>query len=368
MNKFLKIKLGLPKIIVLAIFWGIAGAIYTVVEYFNVKHFADGVNLNIDNEFNFWDNFFISILIASFGGLLMGSIEVFYLQKKFRQYSLGTAIIFKSLFYAFGLVFLIFIGTILYHSLLSGRAVFTDEVYDGFRNHIFSEMFWSQVIGWSVVIILSQFVLQVSDKFGKGVLIQMLFGKYHRPKIEKRIFMFLDLKSSTTIAEKLKHQKYFEMLNDLFNDAADPIIMNDGEIYQYVGDEITISWKPKNGKFSTNCIKCFFDIQNSINNSANKYNLKYGLIPQFKAGMHSGEVITGEVGGYKKEIVFSGDVLNTASRIQSECNRLNESLLISQELLDELSTSKNEFIYKKIDEIKLKGKETPTILYQIRMN
>ena len=42
---------------------------------------------------------------------------------------------------------------------------------------------------------------------------------------------------------------------------------------------------------------------------------------------------TGEVGLVKKQTIFSGDVVNTASRIQSMCNELKSELLISNELL-----------------------------------
>lgn len=148
--------------------------------------------------------------------------------------------------------------------------------------------------------------------------------------------MFLDIKSSTTIAEKIKHKKYFELLNDFFNDVTDPIIYNKGEIYQYVGDEITVSWKLENQIENLNCINCFFEIDKLIQNLGDRYTDKYNLIPEFKAGLHVGEVIKGEVGVVKKEIVFSGDVLNTTSRIQAECNRLNSTLLISKDLLDKL--------------------------------
>lgn len=62
----------------------------------------------------------------------------------------------------------------------------------------------------------------------------------------------------------------------------------------------------------------------------------YGLVPEFKAGAHSGEVIAAEIGDLKKGIVFSGDVLNTAARIQGECNRLGRRLLVSRELMEQL--------------------------------
>lgn len=362
----LKIKSGLPKILILSISWGFAGAIFTINEYFSIIHFSEGMDIVVDNEYNFLANFLISVLVAAFCGLLMGSTDVFYFQKKFRNYSFGKALLLKSIFYSSVLVISIVIGSILYNTVFAGRSLLATEAYAKVLHHMFSTLFWSQIITWSIVIIISQFLLQVSDKFGKGILIQMMLGKYHSPKIEERIFMFLDLKSSTTIAEKLKHEKYFELLNDFFNVAADPIILNKGEVYQYVGDEITISWKTNKGDSYDNCIHCFFGIKDAILDSREKYDLKYGLIPEFKAGVHTGEVIVGEVGGYKKEIVFSGDVLNTASRIQSECNRLNHELLVSSELLKHLNINDNGYSFTKIEELKLKGKENSTTIYSVR--
>ncbi|MGR3301112.1 MAG: hypothetical protein ACUZ8I_01275 [Candidatus Scalindua sp.] len=52
--------------------------------------------------------------------------------------------------------------------------------------------------------------------------------------------MFLDLKSSTTIAEEIGHRRYFEFISDFIADVTTPILNNHGEIYQYVGDEIVI--------------------------------------------------------------------------------------------------------------------------------
>ena len=83
--------------------------------------------------------------------------------------------------------------------------------------------------------------LQISDKFGPRMLGRFLIGKYHQPREEQRIFMFMDMKSSTSIAEQIGNKQSFNLLNDLFNDITDAILASDGEIYQYVGDEVVIS-------------------------------------------------------------------------------------------------------------------------------
>ena len=94
------------------------------------------------------------------------------------------------------------------------------------------------------------------------------------------------------------------------------------------------------------------------------YQEKYGLVPGFKAGIHFGPVTVGEIGIIKKEIVFTGDVLNTAARIEELCNTYDVKLLLSKKLLDLLKID-NQYLIKPVDEVTLKGKKTKNILYTL---
>ncbi|MBA3647641.1 MAG: adenylate/guanylate cyclase domain-containing protein [Chitinophagales bacterium] len=189
------------------------------------------------------------------------------------------------------------------------------------------------IVAWSGAVALTQFFLQISDKFGQGILWSFIMGKYHSPREEEHMFMFVDLASSTTIAGKLGNKNYHSLLKDFFADITNPIIHNKGEIYQYVGDEIVISWKLKNGIDNNQCLNCFFDMRKKIYEMKEKYESIYGLVPEFKAGLHYGKVIAGEVGIIKRDITYSGDVLNTTARIQSKCNEYQVKILCSDELL-----------------------------------
>jgi adenylate cyclase len=91
---------------------------------------------------------------------------------------------------------------------------------------------------------------------------------------------------------------------------------------------------------------------------------KFGIVPEFKTGFHCGEVTIGEVGVIKREIVFTGDVLNTAARIQELCNTYNVKLLVSKKLLD-LLPIENRYLPKAIGEITLRGKQTADVLYNL---
>ena len=176
--------------------------------------------------------------------------------------------------------------------------------------------------------------------------------------------MFLDLKSSTTIAEQLGHKKYFKLLNRFFEDVTKGVIENKGDIYQYVGDEVVITWSLEDGLENANCIRCFFEIESIINRRAHKYMEKYRVKPTFKAALHGGEVTTGEVGTFKKDIIFTGDVLNTTSRIEDKCNEFNAKLLVSDALVSQLPVN-GEFEVQEIGDVELRGKQNPVKVYKV---
>ena len=215
-----------------------------------------------------------------------------------------------------------------------------------------------------LLLLALQFMTLISRLLGPNVLINYLLGRYHQPKEEERIFMFMDLRSSTTIAERLGHLQWHYFLNDFFYDIAKPVHNTHGEIYQYVGDEVVISWKIKSGIHRNNCIRCFFGIWNRMAKRRERYIKKYGYEPIFKAGYHVGKVIVGEIGDYKRDIVFHGDTVNTASRIQAECNHYNRRLLMSHTLLDRLDLKK-EYTSESITKIKLRGKEEELTLHSL---
>jgi adenylate cyclase len=214
---------------------------------------------------------------------------------------------------------------------------------------------------------LGNLFIQINDLVGRGVLLSYITGKYHKPVAEERFFMFLDLESSTTIAETIGPLKYHKFMNSYFYDINDPIAESKGEIYQYVGDEVVISWKKREGMKNSNCIECYFKIKETIDTLKNEYIKQFGLVPGFKAGVHFGEVIIGEIGDSKKDIVFHGDVMNTASRIQGQAKVLHKNLVISAEALKLLMLN-GEYKTEIAGKFKLKGKEHETEIYSIEKN
>jgi len=299
-----------------------------------------------------------SILVGVIAGILGGSALVFSWEKWLRSKSYGLAL--TLIFGSYTAIYIIIsmISTLFFETEILGLSIFYAKVWENSLQQFIAWESLQSFISWLAVILITLIVLLVNDKYGPGVFRSFLLGKYFHPTREERIFMFLDLRSSTSIAEKLSAEHYFNFIKNVFKDVTPAILNAKGEIYQYVGDEIVISWKMENGLKNANCIQCFLDVQSDLLQKANFYKKRYdGIVPEFKAGLHYGFVMAGEVGVVKRDISYTGDVLNTTARIQSKCNELGVNILISQYLLDKLKlVNSTNFKPQIIGEILLRGK------------
>lgn len=308
--------------------------------------------------------FFVPTVLSTLSGFIFGSFEVLYVSKWFKNHSFLKKLILKTSIY-----FLIITTTTLFISNLTnayamGASPLSKQVLDTSIAFVCNFTFWSISLYFTTGVIVCLFYAEVSDYIGQAVLFNFFTGKYHHPIEEERIFMFVDMKSSTTIAEKLGHTTYFKMLKEYYEDLSDPIIQYGGEIYQYVGDEVIVTWKLKKDKNNNDCIHCFFAMKNALTKRANEYQSKYGLVPGFKTGIHLGRVTSGEIGVIKKEITFSGDVINTTARIQALCNTFQVDLLTTEALIDTLELDSS-FQKQALGNTELRGKNKKINLFTI---
>ncbi|MES1215989.1 MAG: adenylate/guanylate cyclase domain-containing protein [Bacteroidota bacterium] len=359
------IKRTISRIIPFGVIWLLFSIVYTQLE----KGILGDLNYypSSGNPYDFSWNIWVTPILAFITGIGIGTIEILYLSNLFIQKSFGKKILLKSLIYIVIILFFLVILSAIANAILLKTDFLNSLVWNNVRLFFFSYSFLSVGVYMAATIIVSQFYTEVSENLGQGVLNNFLAGRYHTPTEEERIFMFLDMRSSTTIAENLGHVRYFEMLREYYSDLSGPIIKHSGEIYQYVGDEVIVSWKLKNGLQNNNCIQCFFAMKAAIKKQTKKYNEKFGLLPEFKAGFHYGKVTTGEIGVIKKDIIFTGDVLNTTARIQGLCNSFKVDLLISEDLVKKLNLDP-EFQIITLGENELRGRDEKIKLFTILSN
>ena len=287
-------------------------------------------------------------------GLLVGLIEMVWLENVFKHKSFPQKVISKFLIYTCFILLVNFITFPIAASLESNIPIWHRQVWLRFGNYLLSITFFSTLVQISFSLLLSLLYAAISENLGHTVLSNFFTGKYHAPRQEHRIFMFLDMKSSTTIAERLGDVRYFELLREYYASFSESIIKNYGEVYQYIGDEIVISWDAEKGLNNGYCIRCFFDMQKDLKNRASFFKKRFDIVPAFKAGLHIGKVTTGEIGALKKEIFYTGDVLNSTARIQGLCKSYEVDLIISSELIDQLPA--HEFHIMPLDTVSLKGR------------
>jgi len=270
-------------------------------------------------------NLVVSITAGIIGGLLTVNLMEYWL----RRYVFWKALALMTIVYTLTAIVISGIGALYIGSENLELPMTHRDVLEEAMIFFGTWMFIKNFVIWLFIVLVTLIVLMVNDKFGPGVFPDYLKGKYFLPKKERRIFMFADIKNATGIAEILGEEKYFNFLKDFFKDISDSIVQTRGEIYQYVGDEIVVSWKMKLGLKNANALQCYYLMKESIQKKEDVYLKKYQTIPEFKVGYHYGDVMVGELGQVKREIAFSGDVLNTTSRIQAKCNELGVFILAS---------------------------------------
>jgi adenylate cyclase len=204
----------------------------------------------------------------------------------------------------------------------------------------------------------------MQGKIGTQVLINLLWGRYHSPREEERIFMFLDLRSSTTYAERLGNIRYSRLIQDCFSDVTGAIKRHRAEIYQYVGDEVVLTWPCATGGADLNWLGAYADFMQALQERAPYYASTYGFVPEFKAGVNCGIVTVAEVGVVKREIAYHGDVLNTAARIQAKCNEYGRALLVAEAIAVRLPPDPK-LIVELVGDLALRGKEHTVKIYSV---
>lgn len=171
---------------------------------------------------------------------------------------------------------------------------------------------------------------------GEQTLRDIVLGRYHRPRTEERFFLFVDIVGSTPLAERIGPDAVHRFLGEVFRLASDLIDDHLGEVYQYVGDEIVITWAVAEGREGARPVACYFAIEQALARAAPEFEREFGAVPRLRAALHGGPVITGEVGGSRRAIVYHGDVVNTTSRIEQATRDLERQFLVSGDALERL--------------------------------
>ena len=231
----------------------------------------------------------------------------------------------------------------------------------------FTSAFGLMAIAFSVVMTIAfLFLIEVVRLVGASTLRAIVLGRYHRPRAEERFFLFIDVVGSTPLAERLGPAGVHRFLDRVFRLAADPIDDARGHIYQYVGDEVVVTWTVAAGRVAARPLQCFFSIEEALRRDGDLFVRRFGAAPRLRAALHAGPVIVGEVGETKREIVFHGDVMNTAARLEQVSRDLDRRFVASADALERLEDTEG-FALEDLGLQTLRGRAAPVRVWAIEL-
>jgi adenylate cyclase len=179
-----------------------------------------------------------------------------------------------------------------------------------------------------------------------------------RPRRELRAFLLIDMKNSTGIAEQLGPIRFHELLNDFFRDIAAAALESGAEIHKYVGDEVILTWPADHTPLDGDVVACPFAARDFIAANAERYHRQFGTVPGFRAALHAGEIVAGQIGDVRREIAYVGDTLNVAARLLEAAKEVGHDILVSTDLLEKTTLPRG-IVTKPLQTLTVRGREAP---------
>lgn len=189
-------------------------------------------------------------------------------------------------------------------------------------------------------------------------------------KAEERpiAIIFCDLRNFTNLSAQSQNFDIAFMLNKFYTALGEPILMNNGVIYQYIGDKIVGVFGTTGGSAEKNCqdairaalgMKYALDMLNRTDLKDLDLKLKSGI------GINFGSAYIGHL-GHPTHRVFSviGDPMNVASRIQGETKKTETAILISDSVYE--NVNKNSIVIGQTFFNEVDGKDDPLMLLELK--
>lgn len=194
--------------------------------------------------------------------------------------------------------------------------------------------FWDAVIFSGLFSVALNLVFAVTNIIGRNTLLNLVIGRYHKPVEENRFVLFVDIAGSTTLAERMGGLGIHRFLDKTFRTLTGPVVDYRGEILDYVGDELIVTWPEEAGAIDSRPLRCFLAMRTTLERLASRFENEFGAVPRIRGSLHFGPVIIGEIGDIKRAIVFNGDVMNTAARLEELSRNVAGGFVASRAAID----------------------------------
>jgi adenylate cyclase len=192
------------------------------------------------------------------------------------------------------------------------------------------DTFWAATIYSGLFSVIVNLVLGITNLVGRRALLNFITGRYHAPVEENRFVLYVDIAGSTGLAEQLGGVGIHRFLDRTFRLLTIAVVDTRGEVLNYVGDEIIVTWPERGGAIDCRPLRCFVAMRDELLRASSQFEREFGASPRIRGSLHFGPVIVGEIGDIKRAIVFNGDVMNTGARLEELSRGVEGGFLASR--------------------------------------
>jgi adenylate cyclase len=218
------------------------------------------------------------------------------------------------------------------------------------------------VIAFSVVGIM---VMRTVHFIGIETLFHLTVGTYHRPVIQDKVLVFLDINNSTGLAERLGAVQTKALVGKFLFDISKPITDYGGEIYLYKGDGLIALWNWDDAIRDNKILQAIDAIFAATRREQPEYLQQFGVVPSFRVGVHGGEVVVSEQGDTKRAIGVYGSTINIAARMEEAAKAYGVACAISGDVAEVLVDRDNRLLPIGREKIRGIPLEIPIFEYRV---
>jgi len=255
---------------------------------------------------------------------------------------------------------------LIYIVIIAGGSVLSRLIFHGLfsQSLALDSILANSLVFGGIMAVVGNLSFEMGGLLGFGTLKNLLTGRYVLPRRERRLLLLIDMKDSTGLAERLGAIRFHELLNDFFRDVTDAALECDAEIHKYVGDEAILTWLDGPALDDGHCLDCPFVARDVIDARRQHYVQRFGAAPSFRAALHFGEIVAGEIGDLRREIAFVGDTLNVAARLLEATKSLDRDILVSEDALSR-STLPAGLVAEKLPMLTVRGRLAPLDIFAL---
>jgi adenylate cyclase len=216
-------------------------------------------------------------------------------------------------------------------------------------------MFWITIVYTVALVIAFNLVFEIINIAGRRALLNFIIGRYHTPVEENRFVLFVDIAGSTGLAERLGGVGIHRLLDRIFRLLGLAVVDYRGEVLNYVGDEVIVTWSERGGAVDCRPLRCFVAMRDELSRASSQFEREFGVAPKIRGSLHFGPVIVGEIGDIKRAIVFNGDVMNTAARLEELSRTVEGGFLASRAAMERLGSTPP-LAVRDLGQLKIRGR------------